>query len=409
MEKYDMEMKRKFRFATTMEEEQAEVNLRMPITVVWGVKPASNGNYWDTYDLGQLEYDPDFDLAHPKSQTWLLQFCRNLRNQDFYGNNFAGLQLSNCFLETMVNWMKSPCEDPVTGEDLRPCCNETAFPYPRHAFAQCMGKASKALAKMRGVDLYATMPGPRYNYSTGELLAFSVQFDSNQRFTRSYSEMNAFYQKVENWTNAELATAPAGMRRGWFVSHLDFYALQESLLWGTRDSVLVALGLVFVVMVIATSSVRVAFFALLTIAAIIVVTAALLVAAGWDLNVLESVTLAVGIGLAIDTTLHYAIAFRLQQPTSPAGDGAAQRQETVRLTLTTMTPAVSLAVFTTALAGLLMTPASVLAYVQLGIFLIIIMATSWVYGTFFFLSLLRYFGTVQKLAQPWRSSLCVRF
>ena len=122
-----------------------------------------------------------------------------------------------------------------------------------------------------------------------------------------------------------------------------------------------------------------------------------------------SVTLTVGIGLAIDTTLHYAVAFRLQQPSSPNEDAASQRKITVTSTVTTMAPAVTLATFTTALAGLMMTPASILAYVQLGIFLVVIMMTSWIFSTFFFLSLLRYLGTVHKPTQPWRSTLCVRF
>ena len=408
MENYDMQMKTKFRFASGNEDGESEMG-RMPITIMWGLKAASNGAYYDTYDLGSLDYDPDFDISSPESQRWLRQFCRDIRNQSFYGNLHGGLQMSNCFLERLVDWMKSPCDDRIAGENLRPCCNESTFPYPRHVLALCMGRASKALARMRGAELYTTMPGPRYDPLSGEILTFTVQFDSNQTFSRSYAEIDGFFHNVESWTREQMASAPRGMRGGWFVSFLDFYALQESLLWGTRDSLLIALGLVLIVMVVATSSFRVAVFALITIAAIILVTAAILVAAGWDLNVLESVTLTVGIGLAIDTTLHYAVAFRLHQPASPSEDAASQRRETVRSTLTTMAPAVTLAAFTTALAGAMMTPASILAYVQLGVFLVVIMLISWIFSTFFFLSLLRYFGTVHKANRPWRSSLCVRF
>ena len=238
MEKYDMQMKTQFRFASKGEEDGGELT-RMPITVVWGIKAASNGDYYDTFDMGRLEYDETFDLTSEESQVWMLRFCRKLRKQPFYGNLHGGLQLLNCFLETLVDWMKSPCEDLVTGEDLRPCCNESSFPFSPHVLTVCMGRASRVFARMRGVDLYTTMPGPRFDPLAGDIKTFTVQFDSNQPFSRSYAEIDGFFHSVENWTRSELDSAPPGLKNGWFVSYLDFYALQESLLWGTRDSLLV--------------------------------------------------------------------------------------------------------------------------------------------------------------------------
>lgn len=51
-----------------------------------------------------------------------------------------------------------------------------------------------------------------------------------------------------------------------------------------------------------------------------------------------------------------------------------------------------MAALTTGIAGALMLPSTILAYIQIGVFLVIVMSISWIYATFFLMSLLRVIG-----------------
>ena len=130
-------------------------------------------------------------------------------------------------------------------------------------------------------------------------------------------------------------------------------------------------------------------YSMLTIAAAIFVTVAILVLIGWELNVLESVTISVAVGLSIDYSLHYGMAYRL----SPDLDRHARVVDAIK----NISSPVAMAAATTFLVGACLMPSTVLAYRQLGIFLMIVISVSWTYATFFFQSLLEEWQELRHL------------
>ncbi|GIX99531.1 protein dispatched homolog 1 [Caerostris extrusa] len=108
-----------------------------------------------------------------------------------------------------------------------------------------------------------------------------------------------------------MAQAPKALRNGWFTSDLDFFDLQDSLSKGSMVAIGVAIAVSFGALLLTTLNLLISVFAILTISCIIVVTVGSLVLLGWKLNVLESTTVSVAIGLAVDLTLHYGVAYRL--------------------------------------------------------------------------------------------------
>lgn len=178
--------------------------------------------------------------------------------------------------------------------------------------------------------------------------------------------------------------APKGMKGGWFTSYLSFFDVQQSLSVGTGIAVAVAVGVSLAVLVLTTLNVVVSLLAVLSVGAVILVTLAALVLLGWHLNVLESVTVSVAIGLAVDLTLHYGVAYRL----SPE----AEREAAVSWAVARLGSPVFMAAATSLAAGITMLPAKVLAYVHIGTFLTVITAVSYIYATLFYLPLLRIFG-----------------
>ncbi|KAK8780285.1 hypothetical protein V5799_018374 [Amblyomma americanum] len=196
--------------------------------------------------------------------------------------------------------------------------------------------------------------------------------------------MDTFWNRVEHWIEDEMKTAPPGLRNGWFISDLEFYDLQSSLADGTLVAMGVAVGVSFLALLVTTLNLLVSIYAIITIACIICTTVGALVLMGWRLNVLESITVSVAIGLAVDYTIHYGVAYRLSSQQD--------RESSVIQSLSRVGSPVTMAALTSFLAGALMFPSFVLAYLQVGTFLMLVTGVSWVYATFFFQSLLSIAG-----------------
>lgn len=170
---------------------------------MWGLFPNDTGNHLDPEDHGNLIYDPDFDMAHPKSQKWLLQFCVHLRMQPFY-RPVGGLQMTNCFMETFVKWMSHDCIDNLE-QNRWPCCNSFEFPYPRNIFHFCIIKAMYIVYNTPSSIFIPSVAGPKFSnplfHSLNQTLmpiikVVVVEFESNFAFTTSYVGMENFYKQV---------------------------------------------------------------------------------------------------------------------------------------------------------------------------------------------------------------------
>lgn len=200
----------------------------------------------------------------------------------------------------------------------------------------------------------------------------------------SYIEMSHFVSKVELWFTEILKTAPSGLKNGWFISDLEFYDLQHALSQGTLFSILLSIAISLLVLFLVTFNVIISFCAIVTVSLTIFTTIAILVALGWKLNVLESVAVSTVIGLSIDFSLHYGVHYGLcSEP---------NRRSAAKFALSRMLKPTLMAAVTTIAAGTLMLFSSVLAYIQIGIFLVVVMTVSWIYATFFLMSILRLIG-----------------
>ncbi|KAJ8665715.1 hypothetical protein QAD02_007377 [Eretmocerus hayati] len=415
-EQYDMVYKIRFGF------ERQEMNMTynaLPLRFVWGIMPTDNGNHLDPESLGSLDFDPTFNATTRSSQIWLQDFCRNLTMQPFY-RKISGLITPNCFVESLQQWMNRPCKDrnsPII--DYTPCCNSSIFPYEPSVLKQCSAEAIAELHRLP-TDLWDSKSAAglkfrqnnhgyskeKYNVSDSrkfipEIQVVIVEYYSVYNFSLAYTHMDKFYTEVESWMQNQLLNAPPGMKNGWFVSQLEFYELQRTLHDGTLWGIVLSMSLAFFVLILITCNLFVSFFAILSIAFAITATVAILVLMGWKLNVLESVVVSTAIGLATDFSLHYSASYRASI--------AEYRIDRTMTTLKQMGGPTLMAGLTTGAAGALMFPSQVLAYIQIGTFLVIIMTVSWFYATFFLCPLLAIAGPsarpVQKqFSKDWKSS-----
>eukprot|EP00095_Tigriopus_kingsejongensis_P008223 maker-scaffold604_size126151-snap-gene-0.35 protein:Tk08223 transcript:maker-scaffold604_size126151-snap-gene-0.35-mRNA-1 annotation:"conserved hypothetical protein" len=387
-ERYDLLYKNFFSFERGATK---DISMRMPLRFLWGVKPNDNGNHLNPGDQGSLELDPTFDLTTPDAQRWMLKFCHDARKQSFYSLKMGPL-LSNCFLETFKEWMDRRCKDTLSGQNHAPCCQATKFPFPKPVFDKCLVQAIG--------DLYATptdfwipgVAGPKFNISTGQVQALIVEYDAWQIFSYSHQEMSDFYHSVNNWFTDIVSTAPLELRGGFFTSYLGFYDVQNSLSHDTMLAIAIAMVVAVLVLFVCTFNLFLSIISVITVCAVIFVSIAILVLLGWKLNILESVAITLAIGLSVDFTLHYSIMYRQSIDSD--------KELNVIYSVTNMAAPITMAGLTTLLAGLCLIPSRVLAYIQIGTFIVIVMTVSWVYSTFFFQAILRVFGPAQTCKGP---------
>ncbi|XP_058881279.1 protein dispatched homolog 1-like isoform X2 [Acipenser ruthenus] len=374
-ERYDAEYKKLFMFERVHHGEE----LHMPITIIWGITPEDNGDPLNPKNKGKLTLDSDFNIASPASQLWILNFCQKLRNQTFFYQTDEQ-DFTSCFIETFKQWMENQDCDEAT---VYPCCSQSIFPYKQEVFELCIKRAIMELERSTGYHLDSKTPGPRFDIND-TIRAVVLEFQSTYLFTLAYEKMHQFYREVDAWIKEELKSAPAGLSHGWFVSNLEFYDLQDSLSDGTLIAMGLSVGVAFTVMLLTTWNIIISLYAIISIAGTIFVTVGSLVLLGWELNVLESVTISVAVGLSVDFAVHYGVAYRL----APEPD----REGKVVFSLSHMGSAIAMAALTTFVAGAMMMPSTVLAYTQLGTFMMLIMVISWAFATFFFQCMCRCIG-----------------
>uniref|UniRef100_A0A8C1V573 Dispatched homolog 1 (Drosophila) n=1 Tax=Cyprinus carpio TaxID=7962 RepID=A0A8C1V573_CYPCA len=374
-ERYDAEYKKLFMFERVNHGE----DLHMPITIIWGVTPVDNGDPLSPKNKGKLTLDTTFNIASPASQVWILNFCQKLRNQSFVFQS-EEQDFTSCFMETFKQWMENQdCEE----ASVYPCCSQSTFPYRQDVFELCIKRAIMELDRSTIYHLDSKTPGPRFDIND-TIRAIVLEFQSTYHFTLAYEKMHQFYREVDAWIQEELTDAPEGLSYGWFVSNLEFYDLQDSLSDGTLIAMALSVVVAFSVMLLTTWNIIISFYAIISIAGTIFVTVGSLVLLGWELNVLESVTISVAVGLSVDFAVHYGVAYRL----APEPD----REGKVVFSLSRMGSAIAMAALTTFVAGAMMMPSTVLAYTQLGTFLMLIMCISWAFATFFFQCMCRCLG-----------------
>ncbi|KAM6915507.1 protein dispatched homolog 1 [Xenentodon cancila] len=374
-ERYDSEYKKLFMFERVHHGE----DLHMPITIIWGVTPVDNGDPLNPKNKGKLILDSSFNIASPASQLWILNFCQKLRNQSFVFQS-EEQDFTSCFIETFKQWMENQdCEE----ASVYPCCSQSTFPYKQDVFELCIKRAIMELDRSTSYHLDSKTPGPRFDIND-TIRAIVLEFQSTYLFTLAYEKMYQFYREVDAWITEELRHAPAGLSHGWFVSNLEFYDLQDSLSDGTLVAMALSVAVAFSVMLLTTWNIIISLYAILSIAGTIFVTVGSLVLLGWELNVLESVTISVAVGLSVDFAVHYGVAYRL----APEPD----REGKVIFSLSRMGSAIAMAALTTFVAGAMMMPSTVLAYTQLGTFMMLIMCISWAFATFFFQCMCRCLG-----------------
>lgn len=282
----------------------------------------------------------------------------------------------------------------MTNSSRAPCCDEEKFPFKPKVFNQCLPEMISSLYKSPRYIFVPGNAGPKFELSSSSRFdlpiarALIIEYESTQPFTTSYIQITNFSNHINNWFSNILKIAPPSLQNGWFISELSFNDLQENLLSGTMIDASIAMISSLIVLLLLTMNILISLYAVLSVIFTILTTISILVLLQWKLNILESIAVSTAIGLGIDFVLHYALNYQQCEKND--------RRISTEFALSRMIGPTIMAALTTFIAGVFMIFSNILAYIQIGLFLVIVITMSWLHATFFFASLLYAFGPHDK-------------
>jgi hypothetical protein len=188
---------------------------------------------------------------------------------------------------------------------------------------------------------HETRPG--LYFQDNKIKGISLPFPTNVPLTNKYETVDNLWNDIEDFSNSVLKKAPKGLAKGWAISWLQLYALQKNLGGSTFTSLGASLAMAFCVMLLTSLNWVISTYAIITIICTVTATVGSLVLVGWELNIWESIVISVAVGLSVDFTLHYAVAYNIASEKS--------RVDKVKYAFNHIGPAVTLAALTTFIAG----------------------------------------------------------
>ncbi len=386
IEQWFLKLKYNFRFFQVRDGTAGGLGLN----AMFGVNGKDTGDHLDPDSIGDLEFDSSFDLSEPDAQQWMLQFCHNLKNASIADH--TSMTYKQCSLDLFNSLVTKSCEDlkneikntAPTDFDfdsgyLDGCCGHSSTPIPADDFKKCYLAFTPVISSQ--YDIYSLLGVAYFDLNTKAMKAYRFAFTGTQSWSANYDVMDPLYKDLQDWMDHQMSSAPSSLKQGWLAAYYDefeLYDLQRALAFGTYTAIGVSMACAFVVMLITSLNVLITIYAIFTIFLTISVTSGVLVLLGWELNIVESVTLTMAVGLSIDFCIHYGMGYRL----SKKGNRGPRVQESFEK----VGAAIFMAAATTFIAGACITPSIILFYIQLGTFLMLVMAVSWLFATFFFQS-----------------------
>ncbi|CAF1168574.1 unnamed protein product [Adineta ricciae] len=408
-----------------------------------------------------IVFNDKFDFYDPKTLRWLDTFLRDLNQSDLFTNVQETYAQWLTIGELLRGFLTTGVHKYSSSEDQKffvpPTRNATKVALNRlFKFFSESNQLAAAGDSNRGSENFRL--GFLPDAETRHLRAFLFMVNMNVTFN-SFSAQHTYYQKLHDYFDQRLEQLKLSegvhghvyeqVKHGWFVSpQFLFYDLMREVIRGTYTSLIFSMLFAFVVLLLTSGNIVITLYAILTIIFIIADTVGIFVLCGWELSILETIIIIMSVGLSVDFTVHYGVAYikadwkrnqsqahsrrtsnalkllhltngdnlneqsLLEQVSNPKAHskkssvfsriktwhrrGNLQRFRRIKNSLIRVGSAVFIAGLTSFLAGVSMAPSKLTSFSQMGYFLMLIMFVSWLYATWFFLPLLSFLGPIDK-------------
>lgn len=326
-----------------------------------------------------------FNLTAAESIIWMRHFCDNLRQMprlfvppsssiNLHHQHTGHLEEGYLFAHQSEPWCPFgrglfSFDNYAKAVDCKsspasPCCGERDF-------ARCLATYARESSTATGLRFFA---------NSSEVVGVVVTAKAALSLhNTTFTELSSYANELDSWFSAEMRTAPGGLSNGFLVSpELAAFDTYTDVLRFLPLSLGLSISLAAGLVLISTLNLLLAFTAFLSVGAALLLCCLLLVLFdNWTLGVVEALILSLAAGLAVDPCLHLAFDISRPLPASPGTESGWLKR--CRVSMETVGCAVTGAVLTTAIAGSAVLPSRLKCYHQMGVFLLLLMACSWIF------------------------------
>lgn len=295
--------------------------------------------------LSKLLLDETFDPSIEASQIYLKDFCERFFDLDFTTKQFAEYE---CAINIFDAWLgeQSASATPVAIYTEN-CNSATAVPLPESDFNPCIIAWSQSVGNREIMQ------------QNGTVRIITVDALANIDFTSAIVDINAEWDKYENFRSSEMEEAPFSFLH---VSSMWWWLdTNQQMLSTAVGAALIAIAFSGVVVLFSSRSLVLTLFSGVCITYVLAATTATLVSMGWELGFLESVCFAILVGISCDFVIHFGHAYiHFQEDVD--------KRERTKYAVLHMGPSILAAAATTVAAALVMLFCKVVFFTKFGKF-----------------------------------------
>ncbi len=170
------------------------------VRVFWGLTPSDKGDHIDPHTLSNLALDEDFDPSSIEAQTYLLEFCDRLFENDFAERRSDDFM---CEINKFDDWLRNQTAAEVQDEGyLDSCAGADSLPMAEDKFHDCIVHWSKLHVAKNILSKDGIVKIIRLDFS-----APTMQYDDPiSTFEDEWNNIEAFFQN-------ETTEAPHGVNQ----------------------------------------------------------------------------------------------------------------------------------------------------------------------------------------------------
>lgn len=271
------------------------------VSIVWGLHPSDDGNINDPTSVPRLTVG-EFEPSSIESQEYLLNFCDKL-----YANDFAALPSDGyvCPMNAFNDWLEEQSISSSPDEAYTLSCNNaTSVPVPEDLFHECILSWA-----------YSPMVADTLNYQIlpegGKVKVMRVTAVTDVSWINTYEEIGSRWKDYEAFMKEENKIAPEGVKDEMYHSSGTFWWYDTNgVMWKAAIySAAIAIAFSALVVLFSSKSFVLSMVSSLSIIYVLGATIASLVGMGWSLGFVESICIAILVGISCDFVIHFSHAY----------------------------------------------------------------------------------------------------
>jgi hypothetical protein len=363
-------------------------------------------------DVAETCYVDSFDWANPQTQQFMFKTCEDVNAATFSvmdrdptcTQDPCGVVGATCIVKDMILWLGRNCSDPIVANSEEDCQSAgpllESYSLNEVPNLDCFREGTCLLPSEKANrilwDYYKSADLPEgligwsdYTNPDSRVVYMTIRFPIDLKAETFYTtgELREPFAQIEQYVNGLNPPASAGglpthrtTTRTWVFMHTQSIYISYAVL-----GIFCAIGLAYVVLLVATNNLIVASSAVLTILGVCLCVLGSMVLMGWELGMTESICLTILAGFCVDYIVHFAHSF-MECP------DRSSRTERAAYAMRHMGISVLSGALTSLGASSLLLFCTLQFFFSFGAFFFGTIMLAWLWANFFFIPLLAQFG-----------------